>query len=172
MPGFSVHHQLPELAQTHVYRVGDAIQPSHLLSSSLLLPSVFPSIRVFSSESILSSGGQSIGTSASVSDLPMNVQDWFPLGLIGLISFRDSHESIPTPQFKSISSSVLSFPYNPTLTSIHDYWKNLTLTRRTFVDKIMFLLFNMLSRFLLAFLPRSKDLFISWLLQWSWSPRK
>ena len=52
-PGFPVHHQLPELAQTHVHRVGDAIQPSHLLSSLLLLPSIFPSIRVFSNESVL-----------------------------------------------------------------------------------------------------------------------
>ena len=52
-PGFPVHHQLPELAQTHVHRVGDAIQPSHLLLSLLLLPSIFPSIRVFSNESVL-----------------------------------------------------------------------------------------------------------------------
>ena len=52
-PGFPVHHQLPKLAQTHVHRVGDAIQPSHPLSSSLLLPSIFPSIRVFSKESDL-----------------------------------------------------------------------------------------------------------------------
>ena len=52
-PGFPVHHQLPELAQTHVHRVGDAIQPSHTLSSLFLLPSIFPSIRVFSNESIL-----------------------------------------------------------------------------------------------------------------------
>ena len=52
-PGFPVHHQLPELAQTHVNRVSDAIQPSHPLSSLLLLPSVFPSIRVFSNESVL-----------------------------------------------------------------------------------------------------------------------
>ena len=52
-PGFPVHYHLPELAQTHVHRVSDAIQPSHPLSSLLLLPSVFPSIRVFSSESVL-----------------------------------------------------------------------------------------------------------------------
>ena len=53
MPGFSVHHQLPELAQTHVHQVGDAIQPSHSLCPLLLLPSIFPSIRVFSNESVL-----------------------------------------------------------------------------------------------------------------------
>ena len=52
MPGLPVHHQLPELAQTHVHRVSDAIQPFHLLSPLLLLPSIFPSIRVFSSESV------------------------------------------------------------------------------------------------------------------------
>ena len=52
-PGFPVHHQLPELAQTHVYQLGDAIQPSHPLLSRLLPPSIFPSIRVFSNESVL-----------------------------------------------------------------------------------------------------------------------
>ena len=70
------------------------------------------------------SGGQSIGASASV--LPMNIQDWFPLGLTGWspCSPKDSQESSPTPQFKSINFLVLSFLYSPTLTSIHDYWKN------------------------------------------------
>ena len=58
---------------------------------------------------------------------------------------------------------MLSFLYGPTLTSIHDYWKNLALTRWTFVGKVMSLLFNMLSRFVIAFLPRSKCLLISWL---------
>ena len=58
--------------------------------------------------------------------LPMNIQNWFPLGLTGLISLQSmySQESSPTPQFKSISSLVLSFLYGPTLTSIHDYWKS------------------------------------------------
>ena len=59
-PGLPVHHQLPELTQTHVHRVGDAIQPSHSLSSPLLLPSIFPSIRVFSMSQLFASGGQSI----------------------------------------------------------------------------------------------------------------
>ena len=69
-------------------------------------------------------GGQSIGVSESV--LPMNIQDGFPLdGLVGSpCSPRDSHESSPTPQFKSISFLALSFLYGPTLTSVHDYWKN------------------------------------------------
>ena len=72
------------------------------------------------------SGGQSIGVSASALVLPMNIQDWFPLGLTGC-SPRDSQESSATPQFKTINSSVLSFLYSPTLTSVHDHWKNYSL---------------------------------------------
>ena len=90
--------------------------------------------------------------------------DFLKAGLVGSPgSPRDSQESSPTPQFKIISSSVLSFLYSPTLTSIHDYWKHHTLARQTFVDKVMSLLFNMLSRSVVAFLPRSKRLLISWL---------
>ena len=72
------------------------------------------------------SGSQSIGASASASVLPMNIKDWFPLGLMGLISCnpRNSLESYPPPQFKRINSSVLSPLYGPTFTSIHDHWKN------------------------------------------------
>ena len=67
----------------------DAIQPSHFLSFPLLPPSIFPSIRVFSKESVLCiSTGKSIGVSTSASVLPMNIQDWFPLGLSGLISLQ------------------------------------------------------------------------------------
>ena len=68
---------------------------------------------------------------------------------------RDSQESSPTPQFKSINFSVLSFLHSPTLTSTHDHWKTIALTRRTFVGKVMSLLFNMLSRLVITFLPRS-----------------
>ena len=71
--------------------------------------------------------------------------------------------SSPTPEFKSINFLVLSFLHNPTLTSIHDHWKNIALTRQTFVSKVMSLLFNMLSRLVITFLPRSKHLLISWL---------
>ena len=86
----------------------------------------FPASGSFPMSRLFSSGGQSIGVSASASVLPMNIQDWFPLdGLVGSsCSPTDSRESSPTPQFKSINSSVLSFLYSPTLTSIHDYWKN------------------------------------------------
>ena len=96
------------------------------ISSSVIpfscLPS-FPASGSFQMSQLFVSGGQSIGVSASASVLPMNIQDWFPLGLLvwSPCSPRDSQESSPTPQFKSISSSVLSFFYGPTLTSIHDY---------------------------------------------------
>ena len=87
-------------------------------------------------------------------------------GLVGSpCSPRDSQESSPTPQFKSINSSAFSFLHSPTLTSIHDPGKNIALTRQTFVDKVMSLIFNMLSRFVIAFLPKSKHLLILW-LQW------
>ena len=100
------------------------------ISSSVLpfssCPQSFPASGSFQTSQLFSSGGQSIGVSASTSVLPMNTQDWSPLAWIGCISLqlRDSQESSPRPQFKSINSSVLSFLYSPTLTSIHDYWKN------------------------------------------------
>ena len=128
MPGFPVHHQLPELAQTHVHLVGDAIQPSHpLLFPSSCLQS-FPALGSFLMSQLFTSGGQRIGASASASVFPMHIQGWFPLGLTSLISlqFKDSQESSPTPQCKSVNPSVLSLLYGPTLTCIHDYWKNHT----------------------------------------------
>ena len=103
-----------------------SIQPYHsVIPFSFCLQS-FPASGPFLMNQFFTSSGQSIGVSASASVLPMNIQDWFPLGLTGLISCspRDSQESSPTPQFKSINSSALSFLYSPTLTSIHDYWKN------------------------------------------------
>ena len=86
-PGFAIHHQHLELAHTHVHQVGDAIQSSHSLSSSSppCLQS-FPASGSFSVSHFFISGGQSIGTSASASVLPMHIQEWFPWGLTGLIS--------------------------------------------------------------------------------------
>ena len=86
---------------------------------------------------LFASGSQSIVVSASASAFPMNTQDSSPLGWTGWISSRprDSQESSPTPQFKTINSSALSFLQSPTLTSIHDHWKNIASTRRTFVGK-------------------------------------
>ena len=126
-PGILVHHQLPEPAQIHAHRVGDAIQPSPPLPSPS--PPVFNLSQhqgLFQWVSSLPSDGQNIGASASASVLPMNIQDWFPLGWTGWVSLQSkgSQESSPTPQFKSINSLVLSFLYSPTLTSIHDHWKN------------------------------------------------
>ena len=86
----------------------------------------FPASRSFQMSQFFTSGGQRIGVSAWASVLPMKIQDWFPLGWTGWISLqsKDSQESSPMPQFKSINSSALSFLYSPTLTSIHDHWKN------------------------------------------------
>ena len=85
----------------------------------------FPVSESFPVSRFFASGDQSIGASASTSVLPMNVQDWFPLGLVGSPCCpRDFQESSPTPQFKNINSSALSFLYGSTLTSICDYWMN------------------------------------------------
>ena len=91
---------------------------SYIIPFSSCLQS-FPALGSFPMNQFFASGGQHIGTSV----FTMNIQDWFPFGLTGLISLQ-SKESSPTPQFKSFNSSVLSFLYSPPLTSIHDYWKN------------------------------------------------
>ena len=125
-PGIPVQ-QLPELTQTHVYQVSDAIQPSHPLSS----PS--PLIFNLSQHQGLFQCVSSSHQVAKGLELQLQHQSfqWISRsdclfdGLVGsLCSPRDSQESSPTPQFKSINSSALSFLYSPTLTSIHDYWKN------------------------------------------------
>ena len=88
-PGFPVHHQTQELAQTHVHRVSDAIQPSHPLSPVSLAFNLFPASGSFPMSQLFAPGGQSIGASASASVLPMNIQDWFSLGLtLDLISLQ------------------------------------------------------------------------------------
>ena len=127
MTGLPVHQQLPEFTQIHAHRVGDAIQPSHPLSSPSP-PAPNPSQhqglfqRVNSSHDV-----------AKVLDFQLQHQSvqWTPRtyllqdGLVGSPCCpRDSQESSPTPQFKSINFSVLSFLHSPTLTSIHDHWKN------------------------------------------------
>ena len=86
----------------------------------------FPASGSFPMSQFFTSSGQSIGVSASTSVLPMNTQDWFPLGWTGgyPCSPRDSQESSSTPQFNNINSPKLSFLYSPTFTSIHDHWKN------------------------------------------------
>ena len=121
-PGHPVHHKLPEFTQTHIHRVGDAIQPSHPLSS--LSPPAHnpPSIRVFSNESTLHMRWPKYWTFRFSMLNPR--ADLLQNGLVGSpCSPRDSQESYPTPQFKSINSA-LSFLHSPTLTSIHGHRKN------------------------------------------------
>ena len=115
---------------------------------------------------LFTSGGQSIGVSASTSVLPMNIQDWFPLGWTGCISLQctglsrvSSSTTVQEHQFFGAQLSLivqLSHPYMTT-------GKTIALTRWTFVGKVMFLLFNVLSRLVITFLPRSKRLLLSWL---------
>ena len=165
MSGFPIHHQFLELAQTHVHWVGDPSNRLIFYHPLLLFSSIFPSIRVISNESVLHirrpkyrSFNFSISPSNEFSGLISFRVDW-----LDLLAVQGTQESSPTPQFKSFNSLVLSFHSSPTLTSIHDYWKNHALTRWTFVNKVMSLFFNMLSRYVIAFLPRSKRLLISWL---------
>ena len=125
-PGFPVHQQLPELAQTHVHRVGDAIQPSHPLnlipSSSHLQPFLatgsFPKSQFFASGGLFWNFSFSISPSDEYSGLISLRIDCFDLAVQGTLKSLLQH------QFKSISSSVLSFLYGPPVISIHDYWKN------------------------------------------------
>ena len=124
-PGFPVLHHLLEFAQVHVHCI--MMPSSHLiLWCPLLLLQSFPASGSFPRSQFFTSGGQSIRALASASVLPMNIQDWFPLGLTGCISSQSKglSKSSPTPQSKSINSSVLRFLNSPTLTFLHDYWKN------------------------------------------------
>ena len=116
-----LHHQLPGYTQTHVHWVGDAIQPSHPLLSLSLPPSVS-----FQMNQLFTSSGQSIGVSASKLVLLMNTQDWSPLGWTGWISlqFKGLSRAFSNTTVQKHNSSVLSFLHCPTLTSIHDHWKN------------------------------------------------
>ena len=112
---FPILHYLLEFAQTHVHWVDDAIQLSHHRDPLLLLPSVFPSIRVFSNELALRSGGQSIGASTSASIFPMNIQGWFPLGLARLISSQSK-------ELSRVFSSTTNWKHQ--LFGTSSYWKD------------------------------------------------
>ena len=125
-PGFPVHHQLQNLLQ--LMSIESGMPSNHLILCHplLLLPSVLPSIRVFSSESALHvrwpkywSFSFNISPSNEYSGLISFRMDW-----LDLLAVQGTLESSPTPQFKSINSLTLSILYSPTLTSIHDYWKN------------------------------------------------
>ena len=137
------------------------IPSNHLiLCHPLLLSSIFPSIRVFTNESILHIGGQSIRALASASVLPVNIQDWFPLGLTCFIPFQSqglsrvfSNTTVQKHQFFVHFFFIVQIPH-PYMTT----GKTIALTRLTFVGKVMSLLFNMMSRSVIAFLSRSKCL--------------
>ena len=111
------------------------------------------------------SSSQSIEVSASASVLPMNIQDCFPLEWTGWISLQSKglSKSSPKPQFKSINSLVLHFLYIQLSHAYKTTGKTTALTRWTFVGKVMSLLFNLLSRFIIAFPQRSKGILISWM---------
>ena len=162
-PGLPVHHQLPEFTQTHVHRVGDTIQPSHPLSSLLLLPPIPPSIKVFSNDSTLHmkwpkywSYSFSISPSKEHPGLISFRMDWLDLLAVqGTLKSLLQHHSSKASIFRcSVFFIVqLSHPYMTT-------GKTIALTRRTFVDKVMSLLLNMLSRLIITCLPRSMHLLI------------
>ena len=159
MPRLPVHHQLLESTQTHVHRVGDAIQPSHPLSS----PS--PPALNLSQHRGLFKRVSSLHQMAKVlefqlqhqSVLPMNTQDWFPVVRTGWISLQSKGLS---SLLKHHSSKALILQHSAVfiVQCSHPYvitGKTIALTRWTFVDKVMSLLFNMLPRLVVTFLPRS-----------------
>ena len=166
MPGFLVHHQLLELVQTHVHQVNDAIQPSHLVIPFYSCLPSFPASGSFSKESVLHirwskywSFSFSISPSNEYSGLISFRIDWLDLLAVqGILkSLLQHHNSKASMLQRSIFFIVqLSHAYMTT-------GKTIALTRQTFVGKVMSLLFNMLSRLVIAFLPRSKHLLISWL---------
>ena len=165
-PGFPVHHQLLEFTQTHVHWVSDVISHLILCRPLLLPPSIFPSIRGFSNESVLHirwpkywSFSFSISPSNEYSGRISFRMNWLDLLAVQgtLKSLLQYHSSKASTFWCSAFFTVqLSHPYMTT-------GKTIALTRRTFVGKVISLLFNMLSRLVITFLPRSKHLLISWL---------
>ena len=164
-PELPVNHQFPEFTQTHIHWISDAIQPSPSLPSPS--PPTFDLSQYQGLFKLVSSSHQvaKVLEFVSTSVLPINIQDWFPLGLTCLISLQSKGLSRvpPIPQFKSINSSVLSFLYRPTIISIHDCWKNHSFDRMDLCQQSNVSAFYMISRLFIAFLPRSRCLLISWL---------
>ena len=166
MPGLPVHHQLTEITQTHVHRVSDSIQPSHPLSSPSPPDPNPSSIRVFSNESTLLmrcpkywSFSFNISPSNEYSGLISFRMDWLDLLAVqGTLRSLLQHHSSKASIFgcSAFFTVQLSHPYMTTGNTI-------ALTRWTFVGQVMSLFFNMLSRLVITFLPRSKRLLISWL---------
>ena len=126
-PGLPVHHHLPEFTQTYIHRVSEAFQPSHPLSSpSPPAPNPSQHQSLFQWVNSLHQVAKVLGFQLQHHSFQRNPRaDLLQNGLVGSpCSPGDSQESSPTPQFKSISSSALSLLHSPTLTSIHDHWKN------------------------------------------------
>ena len=168
MPGFSVHHQLPELTQTHVYQVDDAIHPSIHPSHLLLSPSP-PAFNLSQHKGLF----QGVSSSHQVAKV-LEYYNEYSNEYSGLISFRMDWLDLLAAQgtLKSLlqhdnsKASVLQCSAFFMVQLSHPYMttgKTIALTRWTFVGKVMYLHFNMLSRLVITFLPRSKHLLISWL---------
>ena len=160
MPGFPVHHQLPKLAQTHVYRVSDAIKSSHPLSSSPSpLAFSFFSIRIFSNESVLHirwpkywSFSFSFSTYYECSGLIFFRIDWFDLLAVqGTLKNLLQHHSSKTSILQHLAFFIVQLSHPSMITG-----RTIVLTSWNFLSKVMSLLLNMLSRLVIAFLPRSK----------------
>ena len=162
MSGLPVHHQLPEFSQAHVHWVGDVIQPSHPLSSPFLPPSIFhrwPCDILHIRWPQYWSFSFNISPSNEYSGMIFFRMDWLDLLAVqGTLKSLLQHHSSKAPILWHSAFSIvqLSHPYMTT-------GKTIALTRWTFVGKVMSLLFNMLSRLVITFLPRSKCLLISWL---------
>ena len=167
MPGFPVHHQLPELTQTHVHWFSDAIQPSNPLSS----PSP-PTLNLSQHQGLFKRVSSSHQV-AKVLEFQLQHQSFqwilridlsFRRDWVDLLAVQGTLKSLL--QHHSSKASILrhsAFFIVPTLTSIHDCWKNQSFDWMDFAGKVISLLFNMLSRLVITFLPRSKCLLISWL---------
>ena len=155
----------------------ESVMPSNhliLCHPLLLLPSIFPRIRVFPVNWFFTSGGQSIGAPVSASVLPMNIQGWFPLGRTGLIFLQPKGLS-RLLQHHNLKASILQHSIFFMVQLSYPYvtiGKTIALIIQTFVRKVLSLLFNTLSRLVMAFLPRSKFCNCSHHLQWFWRLRK
>ena len=168
--GLPVLHQLPEFTQTHVHQVGDAIQSSHPLSSPSP-PALNLSLHLFQWVSSSHQVAKVLEFQLQYQSFQWIFRYWFPLGW--MVQSPWSPRSLP--QHQSSKASILQCSAFFIFQLSHPYrtgGKIIALTRRTFVGKVMSLLSNILSRFVIAFLPRSKRLLISWLQSpsvWFWS---
>ena len=157
-PGFTLHHQLLDLVK--LMSIESVMPSSHLILCCplLLLPSIFPASVSFPVNRLFTSGGQGVGVSSSASILPMNTQDWSPLGWTGWILLHSkglSRVFSSTTVQKCQVFGTLLFFYSPASHPYMTTGKTIALTRQTFVGKEMSILFNMPTRLVITFLPRS-----------------